>query len=64
MDTLHAMPLPVTLQPLRAFHIDQGQGRAVAVLFRVAVHRHGSNGSNTNKQARNKQAGPQIEAVP
>lgn len=59
MDNTPALPAHVTLQPLRAFHIDHGQGRAVAVLFRVAVRRHGSNGRNTNKQA-----GPQIEAVP
>ncbi|MBS0371982.1 MAG: hypothetical protein JSS57_22605 [Proteobacteria bacterium] len=35
-----AMLARVQLTPLRAFHIDQGQGRTVAVLFRVAVDDH------------------------
>lgn len=64
MDTTTALPAHVTLQPLREFHIDHGQGRTVAVLFRVAVHHHGANGNGTNKQACNKQADPRIKAVP
>ena len=57
-------PACVQLIPLCAFHIDHGQGRTVAVLFRVAVHQHGANGNGTNKQACNKQADPRIKAVP
>lgn len=64
MEITPALPAHVTLQPLRAFHIDQGQGRTVAVLFRVAVDQHGARADSANKQACNEQAGPRIKAVP
>lgn len=64
MDNTTALPAHVTLQPLREFHIDHGQGRTVAVLFRVAVHQHGARADSANKQACNKQADPRIKAVP
>lgn len=64
MDTRTALPAHVTLQPLRAFHIDHGEGRTVAVLFRVAVDGHRADGDGSNKQACNKQADPRIKAVP
>lgn len=64
MHNATALPAHVTLQPLRAFHIDHGQGRTVAVLFRVAVHQHGACANGANKQACNKQAAPRIKGVP
>lgn len=64
MDITTTRDTAVTLQPLRAFHIDHGEGRTVAVLFRVAVDGHRANGDGSNKQACNKQADPRIKAVP
>lgn len=64
MDNTPALPAHVTLQPLRAFHIDHGEWRTVAVLFRVAVHGYRADGDGSNKQACNKQADPRIKAVP
>lgn len=64
METTRALPARVTLQPLRAFHVDHGQGRTVAVLFRVAVDQHGARADSADKQARNKQAAPRIKVVP
>lgn len=57
-------PANVEFTALKAFHIDHGQGRTVAVLFRVAVHQHGARADSANKQARNEQAGPRIKGVP
>ena len=38
----NVLPFPpvVYLAPMRTFHIDHGQGRTVAVFFRVAVNHH------------------------
>lgn len=60
MDNTTALPAHVTLQPLREFHIDHGQGRTVAVLFRVAVDDHRACTGRGNKQACNQQARPGI----
>lgn len=56
MDNTPTLPAHVTLQPLRAFHIDQGQGRTVAVLFRVAVDDHRARSSGADQQRGNQQA--------
>ena len=56
MDNTTAMPTHVTLQPLREFHIDQGQGRTVAVLFRVAVDDHRARSGGADQQRGNQQA--------
>ena len=37
MHNVLPFPAPVALVPLRAFHIEHGEGRTVAMLFRVAV---------------------------
>lgn len=60
METTHALPALVTLQPLRAFHIDHGQGRTVAVLFRVAVDHHRSPASQSHQASDNSQVEPGI----
>ena len=52
----NALLANVTLQPLRAFHIDHGQGRTVAVLFRVAVDDHRAGSGGADKQRGNQQA--------
>ena len=45
-------PLAVTLVPLREYHVDRGQGRTVAVLFRVAVdHVHDPAGGDDQGDA-------------
>ena len=60
METTHALPARVTLQPLRAFHIDHGQGRTVAVLFCVAVDHHRGPASRSHQASGNGQAQPSI----
>ena len=58
----NAPPARIQLTPLRTFHIDHGQGRTVAVLFRVAVDHRRRPGDNSHQQRRNKQAKPGIGA--
>lgn len=54
----NAPPARVQLTPLRAFHIDQGQGRTVAVLFRVAVDGHRSEAGSAHQGSSDSHAGP------
>lgn len=37
MPTILPFPTHITLVPLRSYHVQHGQGRTVAVLFRVSV---------------------------
>lgn len=62
MDNTTALPTHVTLQPLREFHIDQGQGRTVAVLFRVAIDDHRRPTGRSHQTSGNGQAEPGIGA--
>lgn len=60
MHNTTTLPTHVTLQPLREFHVDQGQGRTVAVLFRVAVDHHRSPASQSHQASDNSQVEPGI----
>ena len=62
MDITTTRNTAVTLQPLRQFHIEHGEGRTVAVLFRVAVDHHRGPASSSHQRGGIGKAEPGIGA--